>query len=155
MKEYLETANTALNESRLIINNYFRQPLMVENKEDTSPVTIADKLAEKAIRQTITERHPQHGILGEEHGVVNAPADYQWVIDPIDGTKSFVTGTPIFGTLVGLTHKAKPVMGIIDMPELNERWVGVKINLARFPVLNNWKKRNFIAPNLTCLTLNS
>ncbi len=124
MNLHLKTAYLALDKSRQIIKRYFRQSLKVESKSDASPVTIADQSAESAIREVILKRHHDHGILGEEMGENKSSADYQWVIDPIDGTKSFISGMPIFGTLLGLTHRDKPIMGIIDMPILNERWVG-------------------------------
>lgn len=125
MKKYLDTATSALQQSRLIIKQYFRQPFTVEDKSDASPVTIADKTAEETIRQIILSNHPEHGILGEEHGIVNPESPYQWVIDPIDGTKSFISGSPIFGTLLSLTHQDVHIMGIIDMPILDERWIGL------------------------------
>lgn len=125
MNEFLKTATQALELSQLQIKKYFRQPLTIENKSDESPVTIADKSTEELIRKTILENHPDHGILGEEYGIDNPDATYQWVIDPIDGTKSFITGMPLFGTLIGLTRDSNPLMGIIDMPILGERWIGI------------------------------
>jgi len=126
MKQYLKTATSALQQSRQIIHQYFRQSYTIENKADASPVTIADKSAEDAIRQVIMSNHPDHGILGEEHGIHNPESSYQWIIDPIDGTKSFISGSPIFGTLISLTHQTKHIMGIIDMPMLDERWIGIQ-----------------------------
>ncbi|MEH6578082.1 MAG: histidinol-phosphatase [Amphritea sp.] len=124
MNEFLVTANEALEHSRATINRYFRQRINVDNKADASPVTVADQTTETLMRTVISERHPDHGILGEEHGVDQSDARFQWVIDPIDGTKSFISGMPTFGTLLGLTDQASPKMGIIDMPILNERWIG-------------------------------
>ncbi len=103
---------------------YFRGPLDIEAKVDFSPVTIADREAEQAIRDLITQVYPEHGILGEELGDSRIDADYVWAIDPIDGTTSFVTGNPLFGTLVSLLRHGVPVIGIIDMPALDERWIG-------------------------------
>jgi len=105
---------------------YFRIPLDIESKGDSSPVTIADREAEKAVRALITAAYPDHGILGEELGDDRIDAEYVWAIDPIDGTASFVTGKPLFGTLISLLHNGKPIIGVIDMPALGERWVGVE-----------------------------
>jgi histidinol phosphatase-like enzyme (inositol monophosphatase family) len=126
MKQYLHTAEQALQLSRETIKRYFRQRIDVDNKADDSPVTIADRKTEQFMRDVITEQHADHGILGEEHGVINADATWQWVLDPIDGTKSFISGMPTFGTLIGLTKDKQPQMGIVDMPILDERWVGVQ-----------------------------
>ena len=77
------------------------------------------------MRDLLTRHVPEHGVFGEEHGAVRTDAEYVWVLDPIDGTKAFITGLPIFGTLVALLHRGKPVMGIIDQPILKERWLGI------------------------------
>ncbi len=106
------------------IRPYFRQPLAVDDKPDLSPVTIADRAAEMAMRQLIAARFPAHGIIGEEFGRERAEAEYVWVLDPIDGTKSFISGVPLFGTLIALAHQGRPVLGIIDQPISRERWIG-------------------------------
>jgi histidinol phosphatase-like enzyme (inositol monophosphatase family) len=103
---------------------YFRTPVAVETKADESPVTVADREAEAAMRELIRASFPDHGILGEEHGGDRLDAEFVWVLDPIDGTKSFVTGRPLFGTLVALAHAGRPVLGVIDQSILRERWVG-------------------------------
>lgn len=77
------------------------------------------------MRSLIISTYPDHGLYGEEHGAVGADRTYTWVIDPIDGTKSFITGMPLYGTLIALLKDGKPVVGIVDMPALGERWVGV------------------------------
>lgn len=122
---YLEVINRALMASQKIIKHYFRQGIAVDRKSDQSPVTIADKETELAIRDIISRSFPEHNILGEEHGSDNKSSEYCWVIDPIDGTKSFISGLPLFGTLIGLTKNNQPLLGVIDMPILNERWVAV------------------------------
>jgi histidinol phosphatase-like enzyme (inositol monophosphatase family) len=125
IQKYIDAATQSLDESRKIIQHYFRRSFVKQNKSDGSPVTNVDILVEDAIREIITIRYPEHGVSGEERDHFNPQASVQWVIDPIDGTKSFVTGFPIFGTLVGITIQSKPIVGIIDAPILDERWVGV------------------------------
>jgi inositol-phosphate phosphatase / L-galactose 1-phosphate phosphatase / histidinol-phosphatase len=104
---------------------WFRQPLEVEAKGDDSPVTIADRAVETMLRQAIVTRFPDHGILGEEFGGNGAVARHTWVIDPIDGTRSFITGWPIWGTLIALLDGGQPTLGVIEMPALKEQWLGV------------------------------
>ena len=106
------------------IRPYFRQPIDVVSKADASPVTVADRNSERAMRDLIEAHYPDHGIYGEEFGVVRPDADYVWILDPVDGTKSFITGLPIFGTLIALCHRDEPIIGIIDQPILRERWTG-------------------------------
>ena len=107
------------------IRPYFRQRLEVEAKADASPVTVADRAAESAMRELIAARRPQDGIVGEEYGAERADAEYVWVLDPIDGTKAFISGLPTFGTLIALLHCGAPVLGVIDQPVSGERWLGV------------------------------
>lgn len=95
-----------------------------DDKADTSPVTAADREAEAAMRRLIEARFPTHGIYGEEYGPERLDADFIWVLDPIDGTKSFITGKPLFGTLIGLLKDGAPHLGVMDAPALDERWVG-------------------------------
>ncbi|HEX2581151.1 MAG TPA: histidinol-phosphatase [Dongiaceae bacterium] len=109
-----------------ILKKYFRQKLEVLAKADDSPVTIADREAESAMRAILGQEVPTHGIVGEEHGAERENAEYVWVLDPIDGTKSFITGRPLFGTLVALLHRGNPILGIIDMPILGDRWLGME-----------------------------
>jgi inositol-phosphate phosphatase/L-galactose 1-phosphate phosphatase/histidinol-phosphatase len=109
-----------------IVRRYFRRGVAVDDKADMSPVTIADREAEAALRVLIETRFPDHGMLGEEHGSVRANAERVWVLDPIDGTKSFISGVPLFGTLIALVERGVPVLGVIDQPILRERWVGAR-----------------------------
>jgi inositol-phosphate phosphatase / L-galactose 1-phosphate phosphatase / histidinol-phosphatase len=106
------------------IRPYFRQPLAVDDKPDRSPVTAADRAAEMVMRQLIARRFPTHGIIGEEYGREREEAEFVWVLDPIDGTKSFISGLPLFGTLIALAHQGRPILGIIDQPISRERWIG-------------------------------
>ncbi|MFC4352106.1 histidinol-phosphatase [Fodinicurvata halophila] len=107
-----------------VARSYFRTSVSIDTKGDESPVTIADRTAEQRMREAISQRFPDHGVFGEEFGVDNPDADYIWVLDPIDGTKAFITGNPLFGTLVALLHKGRPLLGVIEMPALGERWIG-------------------------------
>src|ERR1700680_754982 len=109
-----------------IVRRYFRRGVAVEDKLDTSPVTIADREAESALRALIGQRFRDHGILGEEHGALRVDAEYVWVLDPIDGTKSFISGVPLFGTLIALAERGVPVLGVIDQPISRERWIGAR-----------------------------
>ena len=115
------------------IRPYFRQPLTVDDKADLTPVTAADRAAEQAMRSLIESRFPEHGIIGEEFGRIRENAEFMWTLDPIDGTKSFISGVPLFGTLIALTRAKRPILGIIDQPISRERWVGV----ARRPTTLN------------------
>lgn len=110
---------------RPIVMGYFRSGVTIDDKADTTPVTAADREAEATMRRMIGEACPEHGILGEEYGADRIDATHVWVLDPIDGTKSFVTGKPLFGTLIALLREGMPIVGVIDMPALGERWVGV------------------------------
>lgn len=106
------------------IRPYFRGDFGLEDKEDASPVTLADRAAEEAMRRLLAHENPRDGIIGEEFGAERADASRVWVLDPIDGTTSFVAGRPIFGTLIALIQDGWPVLGIIDQPISGERWVG-------------------------------
>ena len=101
----------------------FRTALEVTSKLDDSPVTVADRSAEASMRSLLGAQVPSHGILGEEHGRERMDAEYLWVLDPIDGTKSFITGSPLWGTLIALLHRGQPLLGLVDMPVLGERWL--------------------------------
>lgn len=101
-----------------------RPVIEVETKADGSPVTVADRRAEEVMRAAIAKAYPDHGIVGEEFGTERPDAEYCWVLDPIDGTKSFISRVPLFTTLVGLLHRGQPALGLIDQPILRERAVG-------------------------------
>lgn len=111
--------------ARPIARKYFRGRFAIDDKPDSSPVTVADREIEAALRVLIEAEFPGHGIFGEEHGRVRMESDYVWVIDPIDGTQGFVTGKPLFGSLIALAYKGRPVVGVIETPATGERWVGV------------------------------
>lgn len=122
--EFAEFAATLADASGPVLRRYFRQPYAVEAKADASPVTIADRESEQALRAAIEARYPHHGIRGEEFGTTRGDAGHLWVLDPIDGTRSFITGKPLFVTLIGLVQHARPIVGVIDQPISAERWVG-------------------------------
>ena len=106
---------------------FFRTSLLVDNKsasQDFDPVTEADRAAEAVMRRLIKANFPQHGIVGEEFGSEREDAEYVWVLDPIDGTKSFIAGFPIWGTLIALLHKGTPVFGMMHQPYIGERFYG-------------------------------
>lgn len=103
----------------------FRSNINIENKLTSGfdPVTEADKSAERAIRAIIEAKYPDHGILGEEEGSVNLDNEYVWVIDPIDGTRAFITGLPVWGTLIGLYQNGRAIAGMMDQPFTGERYL--------------------------------
>ena len=105
---------------------HFRAALSVESKGSAGfdPVTIADRNAEGAMRRLINQAYPEHGIVGEEHGNEHPDADFVWVLDPIDGTRSFITGLPVWGTLIGLLHKGTPLFGMMAQAFTRERYWG-------------------------------
>ena len=122
---FVALAHSLADAARPIAARYFRTQVTVDDKTDSSPVTIADREAETAMRALLTKHVPGHGVFGEEHGAERTDAEYVWVLDPIDGTRAFITGLPIWGTLIALLHKGVPVLGVIDQPILKERWLGV------------------------------
>ncbi|MEQ8968589.1 MAG: histidinol-phosphatase [Azospirillaceae bacterium] len=107
-----------------ITRRHFRGDFAVEGKEDRSPVTIADREAEMALRTVLGDHRPDDGVIGEEFGVERGDARDVWVLDPIDGTRAFITGKPTFGTLIALVRDGRPVLGVIDQPIVGDRWVG-------------------------------
>lgn len=110
--------------SSAIIRSHYRKPYEVLSKADDSPVTIADREAELALRALIQQRFPEHGILGEEHGEHLPGARYQWVLDPIDGTKNFISHSYLFGTLIALREEGRPLLGVIHHPVTGDLMIG-------------------------------
>lgn len=112
-------------ETERIILDYFESAdLEVLTKSDDTPVTAADRKTEQTIREAIGTLYPEHGIRGEEYGNTNEAADYQWVVDPIDGTKTFAAGTPLFGTMIALLKNGEPLFGTINYPVMHKRLSG-------------------------------
>ena len=124
VEELLQAAEEVADAVGDITLRYFRGGLAVESKDDESPVTIADRETERAMRAAISERFPDHGILGEEYGAEGLERPIVWILDPIDGTKSFIAGAPHFGTLIGVLHQGRPLAGVIRMPQLGESFTG-------------------------------
>ena len=122
---FVKIANHAADESRKISLKYFKKELKVQTKDLRSfdPVTIADISIQKKINKIISNNFPNHSVLGEEESIENI-SDYEWCIDPIDGTKSFIQGFPAWGTLISLSKKKEIILGIADIPALDERYIG-------------------------------
>jgi len=146
----LAFANELADTAGAILRRYFRQGVAVDDKADLSPVTIADREAEAALRAAIERAFPADGILGEEHGALRLDARRVWVLDPIDGTKSFVSGVPLFGTLIALVEAGEPVLGVIDQPVSRERWLGAR---GHATTLNGVPIRSRACPALAAATL--
>ncbi len=132
LEALVAAAEAAADAAGAAIRPWYRTRLDAEAKSDLSPVTEADWAAEQAMRALLSERFPEHGILGEEAGLIRPEARLRWVLDPIDGTRAFITGRPLFGTLVALMDGDEPLLGILDQPILGERWVGVRGQPTRF-----------------------
>ncbi len=129
MSEYSEILDQAYDiatRASKIALSYFRQALLIELKENRTPVTIADKKTEEMIRNELSQAFPEHGILGEEFGHDSKESEYLWTVDPIDGTLSFVRGIPLFGTLLALLKNREPVVGIMILPALQESYLAAK-----------------------------
>ena len=108
------------------IRPFFRRRFIRETKDDASPVTEADRASEAAMRRILDAERPGDGIIGEEYGEERGQANRVWVLDPIDGTRAFIAGRPLFGTLIALIQDGRPVLGVIDQPIIGDRWVGAK-----------------------------
>jgi len=120
-------ANRLADTSGAVIRPFFRQPLAVTHKDGVhafDPVTEADRGAERALRELIARERPADGILGEEYGETPGTSNYRWVLDPVDGTRAFITGRHEWGSLIALEDKGQAVLGILDQPVLGERFVG-------------------------------
>lgn len=121
---YIAAATQASDAAGAAIRPWFRTSVAADTKADQSPVTIADRNAELAMREVLNQLCPECGILGEEFGLERPDARLRWVLDPIDGTRAFITGRPTFGSLAALLNGDTPLVGIIDQPVTGERWVG-------------------------------
>ncbi len=124
LDRFLAAAEAAADVAAAVVRPFFRAGFAIDTKSDRSPVTIADRSAEQAMRAVLAERFPDHGVMGEEFGLERPEARLRWVLDPIDGTRAFISGRPTFGTLIALLDGETPVLGIIDQPVSRERWIG-------------------------------
>lgn len=131
----IELAGRLADAAGTIARQYFRTAIAVDHKADESPVTQVDRGIEIALRRILEAERPADGIWGEEFGQERMEAEFVWVLDPIDGTKAFITGRPTFGTLIGLLWRGRPVLGVIDQPIVGDRWLGV----AGQPTVHNGK----------------
>ena len=123
-QELIRFANKVADAVAEVHRKYFRQPVSTEYKEDSSPVTQCDKESESVMRELVMKHYPDHGILGEEFPPHQADAEFVWVIDPVDGTKYFMTGHPTFALLLALAYQGKFMLGVIEQAITRERWVG-------------------------------
>jgi histidinol-phosphatase len=136
---FLATAHALADGARAESMRWFRAPIAVDFKADRSPVTQADRAVESMLRARLAEWWPEHAIAGEEFGGETTGAEFVWVIDPIDGTKSYVSGLPLWGTLIGLLHLGTPVLGLVDSPATAERWIAT-------PSAGAWYQRTGFLP---------
>jgi histidinol phosphatase-like enzyme (inositol monophosphatase family) len=125
LPELVKFANTVADQARRTSLRYFRADPELHIKADGSPVTVADRETERVIRELLARSYPRHAVFGEEYGWTPSDRPYTWIVDPIDGTKSYLAGAPTFGMLLALLYDGVPVLGIIDIPALDERWCGV------------------------------
>ncbi len=146
MKDLTELANRMADEAGEIIRKYYRASFSSEHKADRTSVTEADRAVEKRLREMIESERPHDGVIGEEYGIKESENGLNWVLDPIDGTTSFIAGRPTFGTLIGLWEgDDNALLGIIDQPVSKERWLGVK---GQETQLNGQGTRTRICGNL-------
>ncbi len=120
MQDHLDAILDITAAAETIPRRFFRQGVDIVHKADESPVTIADRTTEDYIRKAIAQQFPDHGIIGEEFAETATETDYQWIIDPIDGTRAFISGMPLYGMLVALLRAGAPVLGVVRMPALGE-----------------------------------
>lgn len=125
-------AEEIVREAGEFTKKYFRKTLDIQSKSDKSPVTQADLGAEKLLRQRIEEKFPEHGIIGEEFGQKDTQDTYTWVLDPIDGTKSFIRGIPLYTTLLAVLKGNEPILGIIFNPIMDELTLGIHEQPTRY-----------------------
>ncbi len=154
----LKFANSFADSSRAILKKEFLRPLDIEKKKDGSFVTNIDKKIERLFRNSLKKKFPSHGIIGEEFGFDNKKSEFVWVIDPLDGTHNFIAGKPLFGTLICCLQNNKPILGIIDIPILENRWfggkgLGVKLNKKKCKKFSKKKKFSELIVSSTSLLM--
>ncbi|HRY08020.1 MAG TPA: histidinol-phosphatase [Hyphomicrobiaceae bacterium] len=157
-KSLLNFAHQLADRSGPVIMRHFRKQISITNKQHDGgfdPVTAADKGAENVIAKALRSSFPEHGLIGEEHGNHQETARYRWVVDPIDGTRSFIMGSPLWGTLIGLLDGETPLLGLMDQPYTGERfWSDKKAAYARNAdgVVNRVRTRTCSSINEATLT---
>ncbi len=124
MQDFMKTALKITEDAQAIPLEHFRQGLDIIHKADQSPVTVADRATEQFIRDALHAAFPDHGIIGEEFSQKHTDGAHQWIIDPIDGTRAFISGLPLFGMLLGLLQDGEPQLGVVRMPGLDEVYCG-------------------------------
>ena len=139
IKAFLSFGNMLVDESRKISLKYYKKNIDINSKSNSKfdPVTIADLAIQKCINNLIIKKYPNHSIIGEEQSLIT-DSEYEWCIDPIDGTRSFINGFPMWGTLISLSKNNKIILGIADMPALDERYIGYE--KLSYKIINNKKK---------------
>ncbi len=145
VQNLLKFANSFADSSKDFLKNKFQKQFRIEEKKDGSFVTNIDKEIELDFREKLKKSFPSHSVLGEEFGYDDKKSEHIWVIDPLDGTHNFIAGKPLFGTLICCIKKNKPIIGVIDIPVLNQRWyggykIGVKLNNYKCPSFKKKKE---------------
>jgi inositol-phosphate phosphatase/L-galactose 1-phosphate phosphatase/histidinol-phosphatase len=130
--DIIDLAGRLADAARPVTLARFRSGIQHDTKSDASPVTEADRESERVMRTMIEAERPSDGIFGEEFGVTNPDADTVWILDPIDGTKAFITGKPVYGTLIGVVRNGVAIVGVIDSPATDDRWIGASGRPAKF-----------------------
>lgn len=120
LRDLLEFAHELAWQAGKITLRYFQTGIRPDLKADESPVTVADRETEQFLRDAITKRFPDHAVLGEEYGETGSGASHRWIVDPIDGTRSFVRGVPLYGVMIGLEREGEPVLGVVNIPALGD-----------------------------------
>ena len=154
-QKILNFINELADDSAEITKKYFRLPNGEMMKDDDSPVTKADREIEKTIREKIEKKFPSHGIIGEEFGNHNEKAEFKWILDPIDGTSSFIIGRPTFGTLIAFAYQEKPILGLMNQAITKERWIGIDQENQNNQELKNgsWLNGKKISSRKNCFEL--
>ena len=160
LQEFAAFAEELAEVAGRVILPFFRRPIDIDNKLGNAgfdPVTEADRAAEKAIRERISARYPDHGVLGEEYGATAGRSPLTWVLDPIDGTRAFMCGMAQWGTLIALNDGCRPILGVLDQPYMEERWIGFggKAHLRTRTGLSPLRTRTCPALEVATLTTTS